>query len=162
MAPRRMAFINLETGEVLEAQYNPTGVEVQLEATYNRVAGPGASFEEMQYAKTGNTKIAFEIFFDGKADGAPNLDEVTGYLLSLMAPPEQVLGVKNGSPPRVLYRWPGWISLVVRNPKITLSAKRFSPDGPPNYLGFKIDLEEARVSRLGTETVRRSVLRRAA
>ncbi len=157
-----MSLSNLETGETLEVQYNPTGVEVRLEAAYNRVAGPGASFQELQYANTGNTSIPLELVFDGRAPDSPDLDSVQGFLLSLLHPPESPLGVKNGSPPRVLFRWPGWIALVMKQFKLSINAKRFSGDGPPNYLVIKIDQEENRITRLGTEGVRRSVLRRAA
>ena len=161
-APRRMTLTNLETGEPFEVQYNPTGVEVQLEAMYSRVASPGASFQEMQYSGTGNTKITFDLAYDGRAADAPAFDLVEGFMLSLLYPPEKPLGPKNGSPPRVLFTWPGWISLVVKKPKFSESVKRFSPDGPPTYVVWKVELEESRVTRLGTEGVRRSVLRRAA
>jgi hypothetical protein len=157
-----MSVTNLDTGETLEAQYNPTGIEVRLEAAYNRVGGPGASYQELQYANTGNTQIPFEINFDGRAPNAPDLNNVQGFFLSLLHPPQDVLGVENGSPPLVLFRWPGWISLVMRHPKLTIAAKRFEPDGPPNYITVKVEQEEARITRLGTENVRRNVLRRAA
>jgi hypothetical protein len=158
-----MSITNLETGETLQVQHNPTELEVAMEAVYNRVSGPGASFQEMQFTNTGNLNIpTVDLPFDGRAANSPDLDSVQGFALSLHAPPDEPLGVKNGSPPRVLFRWPGWIALEMRGLKITIKARRFSADGPPTYINLKLNFEEARITRLGTESVRRSVLRRSA
>jgi hypothetical protein len=162
MAPRRMSLANVETGETRVMQFNPTKVTISIEAFYNRLKSPGASHEELQYSNTGNTRCTFRASLDGRAQGAPDVNDFLNYFLANLSPPEDASTVTTGAPPRVLFSWPGWIALVTRQPKLTANATRFSPEGPPDYLELDFELEESRTSRLGSGLVRRSGLRRAA
>lgn len=162
MAPNRMSLSNVEAGETRPMQFNPTKVSIALEAFYNRLKSPGASHEELQYSNTGNTRCTFRAILDGRAQGAPNVPDFLNYFLANLAPPDEPSAISTGAPPRVLFSWPGWIALVTRQPKITIAATRFSPEGPPDYVELDFELEEVRTSRLGYGLVRRSGLRRAA
>lgn len=162
MAPRRMSLANVETGETRVMQFNPTKVTIAIEAFYNRLKSPGASHEELQYSNTGNTRCSFRAYLDGRAQGAPDVNDFLNYFLANLSPPEDASTVTTGAPPRVLFSWPGWIALVTRQPKLTANATRFSPEGPPDYVELDFELEENRTSRLGSGLVRRSGLRRAA
>lgn len=157
-----MSLTNYETGEVLEAQFNPSTVTVELEAFFNRLKVPGQSHEEMQYANTNNTRVSFELLWDGLAASAPDLVDADAFFLHLHHPPQNVASVASGAPPRVLLSWPNWIALLSQSPKVKITTTRFGLDGAPTYQRIAVELEERRTRRLGSDVVRRVGLLRAA
>lgn len=160
--PLRMTLGNLDTGEGLTAQYNPTEVEVALSALFNKSKVPGQTYEEQQYANTANPTISFTLCFDGKGRAAPDLLDVEGFIFSLMYPPLDPTSISTGAPPGVIFSWPGWILLVTTMPKFVQKSTRFSPDGPPTYQTYKVELEGRLTRRIGAAEVRRQAMRRTA
>lgn len=156
-----MSLGNLDTGESLEAQYNPTEVEIALASVYNRTKVPGGTFEEMQFSNVANPKITFTLTFDGRSSRAPNLLDVEGFLASLLHPPTDITSVTTGAPPLVLFSWPNWIALVARVPQFTQRSSRFASNGRPDFQTYKVELEVHTTRRLGRESIRRSAFRRA-
>lgn len=161
-APQRMTLADVDTGTGVPVQFNPNNPTLELEAFYNRLKIPGAASEGLQFSNTGNLKVAFELLYDGRAKGAPDLEAVQSLLFSFLLPPDSVQNTDTGAPPRMLFTWPKWISIVSVMPKLKISPKRFDPDGRPDYLSIMVELEAKRSSRLGSQTMRRSGLRSAA
>lgn len=161
-APRRMCLINYETGEDLEAQFNPSAVTVELEAFFNKLKVAGQSHEELQYGNTGNARVSFELAWDALAADGPDLTDVDAFFLSLLHPPQTVSSVSAGAPPRVLFSWPNWICMLAAYPKLKITTTRWDSAGAPTYQRISVELEERRTRRIGSEVVRRVGLQRAA
>lgn len=157
-----MSLTNVDTGKTVPVQFNPVDPVVTLEAFWNRLKVGGATFEELQFTNTGNTQVSFKLQYDGKSEGAPDLDAVQAALLAFLYPPGLVSAVTGGAPSRILFAWPKWISIVSAAPKLTISPKRFDPSGAPDYLEVAVELHERRSSRLGSERVGALGLRRPA
>lgn len=155
MAPRA-SLANLDTGEVLEFQYNPAEIKLALAADWKASASPGASFERLQFGNRKNDVYSFKLQLDGRSVGAPVVTDVLAFLASLMAPPDQDLDIRTAAPPRVLFRFPSFISVETIMPKLSINAKRFDPiTGAPDYVDIDVELLEHRTKRLGSQTLRR-------
>lgn len=156
-----MTLGNLETGESITAQYNPTKVDIAVEAVYGRTKTPGATSEEMQFSHVSNAKLSFILTFNARAPGAPDILDVEAYLLSLIHPATRVGGVTSGAPPLVVFSWPNWIMLVTRKPKFSQETLAFNKNGRPELQTYKVELESQHTRRIGREQIRRSAFRRA-
>ncbi len=156
-----MSLGNFETGEVLDAQYNPLEVEISIEAVFNRVKAPGQTGEELQYSNTSNVKPSFTLKFNARAPNPPNLLDVEAFLYSLMFPRAPVSGVTNGAPPRVVLSWPNWILLVTRMPSFKQRTTMWGRNGAPEVQEYKVELETSMTRRIGHDEIRRSALRRS-
>lgn len=147
---------NVETGEGVEFQFNPTSIKLSLGADWKSSASPGASFERLQFSNRKNDVVTFKLQMDGRSVGAPSVPDRLAYLASLMTPPDADLDIRTAAPPRVLFRFPGLISVETVLPKLTIDVKRFDlVTGAPDYVEIDIELLEYRTKRLGSQTVRR-------
>lgn len=160
--PLRMSLGNLDTGESITAQYNPTEVETAISAVFNRIKTFGGTFEEMQFSNVTNAKIMFSLVFDSRSSRAIDLANVEGFLASLIYPRTAVSAIATGAPPLVLFSWPNWIALVTRMPSFSQRTTRFAKDGRPESQTYKVELEAHSTRRIGSEIVRRSAFKRAA
>lgn len=155
-ATLRGSLGNLETGETRDFQYNPTEIKIALAAVWKESSSPAASFERLAFANRKNDTYSFKLVLDGKARGAPDINDYLAYLASLMAPPDADLDVRTAAPPRILFRFPNFISVVTVLPKLNVTAKRFDPDTlAPDYVELEVELLEHRTKRLGAQTLRR-------
>ena len=159
-SPLRMTLGNLETGESITAQYNPTRVGIGVDAHFGQTKTPGATSEEMQFSHVGNVKPTFTLTFKARAPGAPDLLDIEAFLLSLIYPPQVVGGVTSGAPPLVLFSWPNWIMLVTRKPKFSQETTLWNKNGRPEEQTYKVELESQSTRRIGREAIRRSAFRR--
>lgn len=156
MAAPKGTLSNLETGETIPFQFNPTEIQIALGVDWKGSASPGASFERLQFANRKNDVYTFKIQLDGKSRGAPSVTDWLAFVASLMAPDDADLDIKTAAPPRVLFRFPGFISVETILPKCTIKAKRFDiTTGTPDYVDVDIELIERRTKRLGSQTIRR-------
>jgi hypothetical protein len=151
-----------ETGESVEAQYNPREVKMVVEANYNRTRVPGQVGEEMQFSHVSNIKPSFELVFDSRAPGAPDIARVEAFMLALLHPPRKFGGITSGSPPLVIFSWPNWVMLVTRMPKFEQTTTWFEADGRPARQSYRVELETQYTRRIGREDILRSAFRRVA
>ena len=151
--PPKMQIANVELGTSIEAQFNPTELDENLEALYNRLQVIGQSHQPMQYLGTGNHQFSFELAFRAiDNQGHSLLDQVMArrnYILSLM----YATRTGNGSPPRVLFVWPGLAALTCKVTTFKGKHTFFNKKAYPVYGAYQIGVEEIRDVRLYSEDV---------
>jgi hypothetical protein len=156
MAAPKGTLSNLETGETIPFQFNPTEIQIALGVDWKASASPGASFERLQFSNRKNDVYTFKLQLDGKSRGAPSVSDWLAFIASLMAPDDADLDIKTAAPPRVLCRFPSFISVETVLPKCTLRSKRFDfTTGAPDYVELDVELLEHRTKRFGSLTIRR-------
>jgi hypothetical protein len=156
MAAPKGTLSNLETGETIPFQFNPTEIQIALGVDWKASASPGASFERLQFANRKNDVITFKLQLDGKSRGAQPVSDMMAFVASLMAPDDADLDIKTAAPPRVLFRFPAFISVETVLPKCTMRVKRFDfTTGAPDYVEMDMELLERRTKRIGSQTIRR-------
>lgn len=147
---------NIETGETIEFQFNPNEIKISLGADWKSSASPAASFERMQFANRKNDVLSFKLQMDGRSRGAPTITDRLAYIASLTAPPDADLDIRTAAPPRVLVRFPGFLSMETVLPEASITVKRFDlTTGAPDYVDVDVKLVEYRTKRLGSQTIRR-------
>ena len=152
----RVFFGNLETGEDMQAQYAPTELKESYGASYERLKVPGLSHTIMQFINGENASVDAEFDFNQLVNPAVTVADQRKFMLSLLVPRRGASSVATGSPPRVLFFWPGLFSMTCRITKIEITHSWFDPDGSPAVYRMKPAFEEARVTRLYSEDVRAS------
>lgn len=165
------AFLeNLNTGQNQEFLINPPEFTESYEAKYKRHGSLGLSSERLQFVGNPNAKISMEVMLDdliertrkspvagsvteaGSATrhtSAPNAVEVwRRFLLSLIYP-RRGRGILTGSPPAVLFYWPGMISMRVRIMKVSFRHILFQSGRPePRVYMAMIEMEEDAQERI--------------
>lgn len=150
-----MSIANLSSGESIDAQFNPSELEEQLEVTWTRQTVPGLSHQPLQYVHTGNVRFPIELNFDA-LDPTTSIDQVLHarrFLQSLCYPRRGAGDVAGGGPPRVLFVWPRLVSLTCVITALGLKYTRFSLDAVPVQFTARVTLEEIRDVRLLSEDV---------
>lgn len=151
--PVRLSITNLETGEPIEAQFNPDELKEKIEATYNEPDVVGHSHQPMQFKSTKNFALSFALVLDGLSvvdnEAGDALEEARNFMLSLCYP------MRNGSgTPRVLIVWPRIYSLVCRCRSVEGTHKRMALDGRSTLYEMNTTWGEVLVRKLYSEDVR--------
>lgn len=150
-----MTIGNLPTGRVLEAQYNPEELEETIDANFARITVPGLSHQVLHFINTNNLGVSFDLVFDGRMPGAPDIDFARNFLLSMMYPSRAATSVANGGPARALFFWPLLFSLKCNITKLKIAHRHFGSDGASLRRIISVTLEDALDSRLYAEDVLR-------
>jgi Contractile injection system tube protein len=156
--PPKMYVQDLKTLELLQAQYNPTSLERIITVDWAKITIPGLSHRKYQYNYTDNTKVSIEIVYDAMTPGCSvsSMKEATRFLESLCYTKKGAQNVAGGQPTRVLFKWPGVLSLTCVVTQLKIKMERFNSNAIPTYTRFTIALEEIRDARLFSEDVRNS------
>lgn len=152
--PSPLTLGNLETGETMDAQYNPDLVDDQLDAAYAHQVIPGLSHELLQYTNTKNVSLSFDIGFDILGDDTLNANNIKGFIDQFMYQQRSASSVGTGSPPRLLIIWPNVYSMTCKLTSRKIAMRRFDLTLANDWFVFSLKLEEARVTRLFSEDVR--------
>lgn len=153
--PARMSIANTATGDVVEAQFNPTEFEEALEVNWARQTVPGLSHQPLQFVNTGNVKFTLELHFEVH-DPTSDLEQIhfaRRFLQSLCYPRRGAEDVIGGGPPRALFVWPNVVSLTCVVTGLSFKYSRFNLEGTPIQFNAKVTLEEIRDVRLLSEDV---------
>lgn len=153
-----MSLGNLDTGDTLEVQYNPTELKGALEPVYNRLQIQGMSHELLQYANTKNFLVEFDLNFDAVTQyrgGVYPVAAARKFLMSLgysrRSSANQLLS--NGSPSDVVFLWPNLYSLTCKLGTYAETLKTFAQDGSLLRWSAHLKLEEVRDLRLWADDV---------
>ncbi len=157
--PIRMSIRDLNTGELLEAQFNPTNLDESITVDWARLKPPGLSHEVLQYDHTENYKPGpLELVFDALGEGwsVDRIGEARKFLLSVCYSKSGAQSVREGEATRVLLFWPNLMSLTCVLTSLKIKHSRFNLAGQPTYFVATVALEEIRDARLFSEDVRNS------
>jgi hypothetical protein len=149
---------NLDTGETLEVQYNPTELKEAFEPVYNRLAIVGMSHELLQYANTKNFLVEFMLKFDAVTryrGGTYPLDDARKFIMALGYSRRSSANalLSNGAPSSVVFMWPNLYSLTCKLTSFAGEHTTFAQDGRSLRYTVHLKLEEVRDMRLWSEDV---------
>lgn len=156
--PDRVLIGNLETGESLNALYNPDKVSATIDVNFTRLSVPGLSHQILQFINTNNIKVTMDLGFDGLSSDFETTDgdDMRNFLHSLLYQSKDAQTVATGSTPRVLLFWPKVYELVCKVTTMQEDHSFFDTTMASAVFVVKLTLEEARDTRLFSEDVRRT------
>lgn len=164
--PKKMSLADLGTGDFLEAQYNPVKLKRKIQPIWNKLKVLGHSHEPLQYSNTSSVSFAFDLAFscwDDRASPvqmAKIIDKAARFLESLCYARRGGQDIVGGSPPRILFVWPRLISLTAVIDDLEIEDTDFNVEGASIRFTAAIKLNEIRDTRLYSEDVRASGMRR--
>lgn len=154
-----MSLGNLATGDSLVMQYNPEGLNEKLEAVFNELIIQGQSHPQLQYGSTkAHTFPSVKLSFDRLISQGPgglryDTAKARRWLLSIMYSSRASKDVASGAPPRILFVWPGLISMRCHVGSLELDNWRFGLDGKPTGFHATLEMKEVRDVRIYMEDV---------
>lgn len=152
----RMALVNLATGDRWEALYNPEKLEETLGAAYVNQKVPGLSHPTKQFSNTESLVEKFQMVWSANGKGPKAQEELLTFrrwMMSLCYPRRASSLVEGGGPPRVLFVWPGFMSLTCVITALSFSYPKMSKAGPPVIMAIDVTAEEIRDTLLLMEDV---------
>lgn len=113
----------------IKAGFNPSEIQTSIKAQWAEHVIPGRSDRPMHYVSTENLSMKFELFWDaampGLRGGAVNpdaskltgegitpIDKARNFVMALPYPLASTATIQLNAPPRVLFFWPGYLSLT--------------------------------------------------
>lgn len=151
----RVSLSSLETGETIEAQFVPPEFEESLEAGYNALEVPGLSHRPLQFGSTSNLQISVELYFNAynTPEDLRRLETARKFLQAALYP-RRAENVASGAPTRLLFVWPGIVSLTCVLRSLTIKHSRFNREGQSVQFIASLALEEFREGRVYAEQIR--------
>lgn len=154
--PPKMTLTNLVSQVTLEAQYNPETFEEEIGANYSKLAVQGLSHQVKQFGYTEDN--AFQISLDFEAlsrgpKGMENLAFARRFLLSAHYPRGNAGAIRTAGAPRILFVWPGLISLTCVLLKTKFSYSQFNRLAGLVRMRATINIEEIRDVLITSEEV---------
>ena len=157
---QRGHLCNLKTGERLAFLLNPTEFSEGVQVNYNRLQVPGLSHQVLQYVSTGNVSLPMEFyldkFFAATIETDPDLLNFKRFLQALTVPVGGEEDVVGGGPPRVLFVWPGLISLTCVITTLEFKYEQFNRDAEVLVYRARTTFEEIRDARVTSDEIRES------
>ena len=172
--PLRMSFTNLDTGDALEAQFNPEELKEMLSVNWNELETLGASFKPHQYQNTGNMEWQFRLEFNAFDEGGGGLvttslgqqrssgatqnrqEDILAarrYLLSMAYKQRGAQDIIGGSPSRYLFVWPNLCSVNCLVHRVRLTHQQFDQQGRPMRFMAEISIKEGRLEEIFSDDV---------
>lgn len=168
--PDRMTLANIETGDIITAQFNPDEVKEELQVNYEHLEILGQSFQPLQYKSTSNFQLNYELEFDGVSQrdiaatpllAAAGTDTVgpnaimgaRAFLYHLCYPRKGAQDVTGGGPPRAYMYWPNLYAFSCRIAKISITHKRFVRNMTPVLFTAQVTVEQISDGRIFSEDV---------
>ncbi|HPM53004.1 MAG TPA: hypothetical protein PK282_12295 [Rhodoglobus sp.] len=157
--PPRCFLVNVTTAESLDCLFNPTQLAEKVQVNWNRLQVPGLSHQVLQFQGTGNRQFsAVEFYLDkvfaAEQPGDTDIMEFRRFLRSLTVPPEGTEGVPATAPPRVLFIWPGVLSVETVLTDVEFQYRQFGADGSVLVYAATCTFEEILDARVTSEYLR--------
>ena len=169
--PDRLTLGKLDTGDLLEVQYNPETLKESLEPLYNRLQIVGMSHELLQYGGTKNFSVEFDLKFDAVAQGSagginvPTIGSGAAAYYDIDAARKFLLGMgyarrsatsqllSNGQPTNVIVIWPFLYTLTTKMTAYSGDLTTFAANGRLLRWTAHLKFEEIRDMRLWADDV---------
>ena len=146
---------NLATGETLGTQFLPDTLEESVRAVYAMIDVPGLSHQPQQFQHTENVGYDLDLYFRIMyATDQQRLDDARKFLHAACYPREGADSVATGAPARILFVWPGLVSMTCTIHEVKIKYLQFSPQGLPTVFTARVTVQEVRDVRLFAEDVR--------
>lgn len=157
----RCHLVNVTSGESLECLFNPTHLTERVDVNWTRLAVPGLSHEVLQFQNTGNRQLSevefyLDALFAAEQPGDVNILDFRAFLRALTVPPKGTQGVPATAPPRVLFIWPGVLTLECIVAGVEFAYRQLAADGGVLVYTATVDFEEVLDARVTSEEVRKA------
>lgn len=158
----RCALVNIATGESMECLFNPTQLTEKLQVNWNHLVVPGLSHQVLQFQSTSNRQLAgvefyLDRFFAATLPGDVNILEFRAFLRALTVPPAGAATVAGTAPPRVLFLWPGVVTIECVVASVEFQYKQLAVDSSVLVYTANVTFEEILDTRVTSEALRREV-----
>lgn len=141
-----LTIVNLDTGDVILAQYNPKEISVDKSVPWQKAATSTGDQPEMQFTAAEGRSMSLELLFDG-------YEEETDIHAKYVAPLLQLAMVRNSSddaaeeekrPPLVSLLWPGGLPAFIGVVEsVSTKYTMFLKSGRPVRATCTVKLKEA-------------------
>jgi hypothetical protein len=155
--------VNLDTGERKEALFNPEQLKEKVSVSWNRLTVPGLSHQVLQFQNTGNRVLSgldfyLDRFFANSQPGSPDIMDFRNFLLAFTAPSSPQTGALPVAPPRLLFVWPGVLTMQCVLNDVEFTYRQFSVnDGSVLIYTASVGLEQILDVRVTSEQLRGGV-----
>ena len=152
-----VTLVNVRTNEVLEMQFNPTGLEEKIGAAYARQTVPGLSHQVLQFVNTNNTTYRTELFFESANSGPGGQARILDarlFLHSVVHPRRAGGAIRTAGAPRLMLVWPGFFSVTCVLMDATFQYNRLNRNNVPCTFVAQVSLEEIRDVMITSEEIR--------
>jgi hypothetical protein len=156
--PDRLTLGKLDTGDMLEVQYNPEQLKEALKPIYAKLQILGMSHEPLQYGYTENFSVSFDLKFDAVTryrNGTYDVNAARRFLLGAGYARRSGSAklLSNGQPTSVVVIWPKLYTLTCKMMAYAGDLTTFASDGSLLRFTAHLQFEEARDMRLWAEDV---------
>lgn len=148
-------FENLDTGERIQVQFNPTELSFSKSSTIAEIAIPGLDSPVLQFVRGGSETLTLELFFDTTDDGMGVFaTSVTKYTEQFYRLVKQ--NAETHAPPRCRFSWgeplgditsgaevshaPFWFTCIVES--VDRKFLLFTPEGVPLRARLTVKMRE--------------------
>ena len=141
----RCHLVNVATAQSMECLLNPKQWSEKVQVNWNRATIPGLSYQPLQYQSTSNRQITdLEFYLDkvhaSEQPGDADILRFRRFLRELTIPRTYHTPA---CPPRVLFVWPGVLTLEGVITELSLSYQQFANDGSVVIYTANCTIEEA-------------------
>lgn len=152
-----VTLVNVRSGETLEMQFNPQGLEEKIGANYARQTVPGLSHQVMQFVNTKNITYRTELFFESAnsgPSGQARILDARRYLMSVCHPRQAGGAIRTAGAPRLMLVWPGFFSVTCVLIDVTFRYNRMNVANVPCAFIAQTNLENIRDVMVTSEEFR--------
>lgn len=161
--PPRVSLTNLDTGETVDMPMMPETLEENVAVNWAEQVILGMSHEVLQYSHTSSHTFD-NLEFPFRAITPADLRSITDgrkFLLSLTKARADAQGMRQGSPPRILFFWPQLVSMTCVLANIRITHEKFNKEGASVRFRAKLTIKEIRDVRLTQEDERQQGTQRS-
>lgn len=153
MRPSRVSIASVDTGQSVDAQFNPDEIEEKLGVNWKELDILGMSHKPLQYLNTDNLVLTFELGFNAMTTDGQQVFSTRLFLESLCYTKRGAADVIGGAPTKVLFSWPNLFSLTCVVVSLTFKHKRFNNSMQSTAFTCAVTIKEIRTTRLFAEDV---------
>lgn len=157
VAPKMSLTNIVDPIDTIFAQFNPEEIREQLRSVWERITIPGLSHQRLNYVSSDNYKTRFTLKYDATGRDQATQEEFEDnrkWIHAHFHPRGGADSILGGEAPRILFIWPGLISLTAIIDGADFRLKRFSSELKLLAWEVAIELSEIRDARLTFEEVR--------
>ena len=154
--PLKMAITNLVTADTIRPQYNPETLDEELEAVWAKHAVPGLSHPRKHFIHTNAYTVTLTLPFNA-VGRTPEQQEANHFarrfIMAAMTPRAGSGSVATAGTPRLLFVWPGLVSITCNIAKAKFVHRTFNWLGPSVVFTAEVTIEELRTRIITMEEV---------
>lgn len=152
--PQPLTVVNLVTGTELTSQYLPQRFDEAIGANWAALTPPGQGHNPLHFVATENLRVDLDLEFRAQtARELASIQRARRLLHSWHYPRNTGDELSGAGAPRLLFFWPGMLSIEAVSRSLKISHTQFGPDSDSVRFVATLSLEEMRTFRITTSEV---------